>query len=100
MKIKPWKTPDGHEPAEAGFNFWCPGCNSPHGVWTLPASKAWGFDGNHEAPTFTPSILVTKPGNDAYRCHSYVRSGLIEFLSDCNHALAGKTVPIPEWPWE
>ncbi|MGC4033677.1 MAG: hypothetical protein QM754_18485 [Tepidisphaeraceae bacterium] len=29
-----------------------------------------------------------------YRCHSFVRDGQIEFLGDCTHELAGKTVPL------
>ncbi|MCZ4340562.1 hypothetical protein O4H52_03015 [Sphingomonadaceae bacterium G21617-S1] len=31
-------------------------------------------------------------------CHSFVRNGQIEFLSDCTHALAGQTVPLPPFP--
>lgn len=27
-------------------------------------------------------------------CHSFVRNGKIEFLSDCTHELAGKTVEL------
>jgi hypothetical protein len=29
------------------------------------------------------------------RCHSWVKNGEIQFLSDCDHALAGQTVPLP-----
>jgi hypothetical protein len=29
-------------------------------------------------------------------CHSFVRDGRIEFLSDCTHSLAGQTVELPE----
>ena len=98
--------------------FWCPGCDEAHAVTVTPGG--WQFDGNNERPTFAPSILVTGfklsaegeamiergerigegsryPGADM-RCHSFVREGLIEFLSDCTHELAGKTVPIPPWP--
>lgn len=34
------------------------------------------------------------------RCHSFVRDGKIEFLSDSTHKLAGQTVdlpPLPDW---
>ena len=27
-------------------------------------------------------------------CHSYIKDGQIQFLTDCTHALAGKTVPL------
>ena len=30
-------------------------------------------------------------------CHSFVRNGRIEFLGDCTHGLAGKTVDLPKW---
>lgn len=87
-----------------GIGFWCPGCEGVHTIKTSPGG--WTFDGNVEVPTFSPSILVTYAGADAgqkdappARCHSFVRAGNIEFLSDCSHALAGKTVPLPDWPY-
>lgn len=88
--------------------FWCPGCDGVHiiGVDNNDGAPQWGWDRNVEAPTFSPSILVTYEGKDAgqgdappARCHSFVKAGLIEFLGDCTHALAGKTVPIPDWPY-
>lgn len=90
-----------------GFSFFCPGCNAPHTINTNPGG--WGFDGNIEEPTFTPSVLVThdaKPnapeGFEEWRtariCHSFVRAGRIQFLDDCTHALKGQTVPLGDWP--
>ncbi|WP_369598655.1 DUF6527 family protein [Sinorhizobium meliloti] len=64
----------------------------------------WRYNGNPDAPTFTPSVLVTYDGSDAGKdgappaiCHSFVADGRIQFLSDCTHALAGETVDIPDW---
>lgn len=97
------------------LGFRCPGCDEMHVV-----NAGWTFDGNYDAPTLSPSILVTgghyvsshKAGDHCYctwserfpdipapkfkcgRCHSFVRAGQIEFLDDCTHALAGKTVPL------
>ena len=31
-------------------------------------------------------------------CHSHVREGRIQFLSDCTHALVGQTVDLPDIP--
>lgn len=76
--------------------FWCPGCDGSH-VIRVEGPGAWGWDRNAEAPTFTPSVLV-QGGADNTRCHSFVRAGQIEFLTDCTHALAGKTAPLPPWP--
>lgn len=99
--------------------FWCPGCKRAHTVRVAPAPEPWGFSGDYLRPTFTPSVLVTgrdftpkgradydawcaagfpKPAptfdNADTRCHSFVRDGQIQFLTDCTHALAGNTVPL------
>jgi hypothetical protein len=78
--------------------FWCPGCNHLHRC-PVSGSKAWGFNGDLEKPTLNPSVLVTwKSGDPDYpdqRCHSFVRDGRIQFLSDCTHEHAGNTLDIP-----
>lgn len=86
--------------------FSCPGCNAIHQV-KIRGPHAWGYNDDAEAPTFTPSILVTWPANpeaiEAFkewrterRCHSFVTDGQIQFLGDCTHALAGQTVTLPD----
>lgn len=75
--------------------FFCPGCQCGHYVNTKGNHPVWGWNGSMDKPTFTPSILVTYDGADKQtRCHSFVTDGNIQFLSDCSHALAGKTVPL------
>lgn len=47
--------------ADAGILFMCPcGCGEMFGVAVHPdgGSPAWTWDGNREAPTLTPSILI------------------------------------------
>lgn len=77
--------------------FHCPGCKGPQ---QLPISgpKAWGFNNDFDKPTFSPSILTRwgQPCGETFVCHSFVRDGKIEFLSDCTHALAGKTVDLKD----
>lgn len=53
----------------------------------------WTFNGDMEKPTFSPSMVVKADpaGHFAYE-HFFVRDGKIEYLSDCDHPLAGKTV--------
>ena len=88
------------------LSFWCPGCEGSHIVTIERDTRpCWGWNGSVDAPTFTPSILVTYNGDDAgvddappATCHSFVTDGQIQFLGDCTHALAGQTVPIPLWP--
>lgn len=84
--------------------FRCPGCKSHHLVYVgAGAGPRWEFNGNVDAPTFRPSVLVTYDGADAGEegahpavCHSFVTEGRIEFLHDCTHALKGTTVPLGE----
>lgn len=108
------------------LTFWCPGCDQAHMIrhGDGPGPR-WGWNGSAESPTFTPSVLVrgtkmTERGRadyDAWRdagfprpapeqfdsgptvCHSFVTDGQIKFLGDCTHALAGQTVPLPEFSW-
>lgn len=119
-----------------GVTFRCPGCGDSHmlGVhWRPPGSEVsphqlagphWGFNGDFERPTFTPSILARSGHYDDQHtlgdacwctwegvdntpapfscgiCHSFVTDGRIQFLSDCTHALAGTTVDLPALPAE
>lgn len=80
--------------------FSCPGCGEIHAPTVNGVGRpVWGWNGSVDAPTFTPSILVTWKYGEAReprRCHSFVTDGHIAFLSDCTHALAGQTVPLPE----
>lgn len=76
------------------IRFMCPGCKESHIVYVGKAFEpAWGWNGNDEKPTFTPSILI----RGEHRCHSFARDGQIQFLSDCHHSLARKTMDLPDW---
>lgn len=88
-----------------GLVFWCPGCDGAHQIrhGDGPGPR-WGWNGDAERPTFTPSVLVRYDGADAGRdgappavCHSFVTDGQIQFLGDCTHALAGQTVDLGDW---
>lgn len=94
------------------LSWYCPGCDRYHGVPIPPSPNAWGFDGNWDAPTLTPSVLVNKDATGKqepdrmegwvqHRCHVFVRAGRIQFLRDCTHHLAGQTVDLPvNDPWQ
>lgn len=98
-----------------GYSHWCPACEEMH---QLPDS--WTFV-NHdlERPTFTPSFLHTgvraiwRDGEwtgefvrDAagkpvpLRCHYILTDGILNFCADCAHAMAGKSVSLPDLPVE
>lgn len=92
--------------------FMCPGCRELHQVRTRPAAMpgpSWEYNGNPDAPTFSPSIKVDwfEPSDvegefddtskDRHMvCHSFVSGGRIHLLGDCTHALAGQTVELPD----
>jgi hypothetical protein len=78
--------------------WWCPGCDQIH-TWQIGSAKGpnWEWNGDLEKPTVSPSILTTF---QAGPCHVFIRDGVIDFLSDCWHKLAGQQVPmvdVPDW---
>jgi hypothetical protein len=90
-----------------GHMIFCPACGNSH----MFDVGRWSFNGDHERPTFSPSMLVrgTRMITDEERdrimagekiepeplvCHSFVCDGRIEYLSDCTHEYAGKTVDL------
>lgn len=102
------------------LSFRCPGCGDEHNVSI--ASGRWTWNGAPDRPTINPSVLATSghfcqggeqycwctyneersaKGEElskfkCYRCHSFVRNGMIEFLNDCSHEHAGQTMELPE----
>lgn len=98
--------------------WWCPGCEETHHIpvaATHNPGQNWGWNGNAEQPTFTPSVLVRgghfapgwKEGDGCWckpreggedwdfkcrQCHVFITDGKIQFLGDCSHTLAGQTV--------
>lgn len=90
------------------YYFACPSGGHYHYIPTQhPQGNGamWGFNGDVDKPTFSPSILM-KTGKHAdpqfddegYKiseiCHSFVRDGWITFLDDCTHGLKGQTVEL------
>lgn len=99
------KTVDDHGNLYDVLMFVCPGCVEMYegstGLHMLPVNSStktpsWVFDGNLEAPTLSPSILTTYSENR--KCHSYLRAGVFEYLSDCTHQYVNQLVPIPDLP--
>ena len=104
VKLRGFKVYQGTE--TVGYHYWCPGCDEPHAVNVkeyMSGVPVWKFNGNVDRPTFSPSVLVHRiPKTDTYKghpqCHVFITDGRIQFLSDCEHALAGQTVDLPDWP--
>jgi hypothetical protein len=90
---------------EENFLFWCPGCDVMHAFRTHrdtadTRSPVWTFNNNAEKPTFSPSLLIknSDPKYPGKTCHLYLRDGVIEYLQDSQHKLAGEVVACPEFP--
>lgn len=103
---------EGH--GAGGLAHWCPACRRMH-VFSLDgynySGAKWTWDGNVEAPTFSPSMHVkvgprpTVPEGrpDAGKidvCHYFLKAGVIQFLNDCTHTMAGQNIPLPDLPAE
>lgn len=93
------------------YGHWCPGCADDHDIAVdrpFHNNAIWRFNRDVGKPTFEPSINIrVGPYPDASKkagqievCHYFLRSGSIQFLSDCTHALRGQTVPLPDLPSE
>lgn len=95
---------DDHGKNYSCVAFVCPGCVDMLGgsglhmlaVNTSVKSPSWDWDGNLQKPTLSPSILTGKGSKNV--CHSFLRAGVFEFLTDCTHSLAGKKVEMPDLP--
>lgn len=111
------------------LQMWCPGCDELHAVtlvgpdgYTPPT--CWTWNGSIEMPGVEPSILVRAnqwpteefpelktavrrrarhpdvPVGGTTVCHSFLRAGRWQFLTDSTHDLAGQTVEMVPLPPE
>lgn len=96
-----------------GFAWWCPACFEMH-----PLPSGWTFDGNLDAPTFSPSFkhtgkMAVKDADGEWTgewvrdadgkpkdwcCHYVVTAGQVAYCGDCTHGMAGQTIPMPDLP--
>ncbi len=106
--------------------WFCPGCRSTHAINLSGNGPLWTWNNDVERPTVSPSVLVRGIRQDmsteelieydhaaeklsseelladprfGLRCHVFINDGQIQFLGDCTHDHANKTVPVPEWPY-
>jgi hypothetical protein len=106
------------------LGWWCLGCENIHWVRVAGDGNNWEFNGDLERPTFKPSVLIRsghyapfhKPGEDCWCtfnakhpdrtsfrcviCHTHVIDGRVQYLLDCSHELAGRTIELPDLPPE
>lgn len=94
-----------HDNRYKALMFVCPGCLADpmggSGLHMLAVNSpnknpSWDWNENLEEPTLSPSILSRI--SDKVVCHSFLKNGVFDFLSDSTHPLSGKQVPIPDLP--
>lgn len=79
-----------------------PGVPCPVMIGISGEHPVWKWNGDKQAPTFSPSILTRLPwdGKEVVN-HVFIRDGKIQYLGDCSHEYSGKTIELPrlsEWP--
>jgi hypothetical protein len=107
---------------EGYMQIQCPGCKHGHEI-SIDSDRTreagvpiWGYNGNVDKPTFTPSLLV-RTGvhagmkrmeddtdedwqrilNRSSICHSQITDGKIYYYNDTTHELKGQTIELPEY---
>jgi hypothetical protein len=77
------------------LSHWCPACDRPHAIelWRGPRKNEW--DHNSMAPSFTGEI---RQQSGDVLCIYRITAGRIQYLEDCGHILAGRTVALPVYP--
>ena len=79
------------------YVHFCEGCGYEHPFHTERSDKGvtWEFNGSLESPTFRPSMLINQH-DPSSRCHYFLTNGEVQYLSDCFHSLAGKTIALKD----
>lgn len=75
--------------------FDCPGCRAEHAFRVSGPPPSYLWNGSLEYPTMIPSLLYQEVPGRRPRCRSFLKDGKLTFYPDCQHALAGRVVPLP-----
>jgi len=86
---------------EEQIGFYCEGCNDAHWFRIRGPQPVWGFNGNLNCPSFSPSLRIRYGTGDREKCcHLILKDGIINYCGDCSHDLKGKPVKmvdLPDW---
>lgn len=74
------------------YQFYCPACQCLHmfEVRSDGCQPTWRFDGDMEAPTFTPALK-----NHVRGCHLTLENGVIHYLPSSLHEYRNMRVMLP-----
>lgn len=93
IKVVDW-VHNGKKLRSTQYLYNCPGCKCDHAIGLKVDGGNHDFNMDLEYPTISPSVLYASHPV----CHAFIRNGMIQFLSDCEHSLAGQTVELPDYP--
>jgi len=77
---------------------WCNGCKAGHVIDIHAISRdghVVGWDGSFDKPTIGEPIRIEHNGTV---CEYILRAGTIAYFQSCTHHLAGKVMPMPDFP--
>jgi hypothetical protein len=74
------------------YHYMCPGCKDIHAIRLKSDGGCHDFNMDFDKPTISPSVLYASHPV----CHAFIRSGMIQFLGDCEHSLKNQTVKLSE----
>ena len=78
------------------YMFWDVALDRPNAFYVRDQHPSWSWNEDYECPTVSPSIRLIHNGNQVD--HLFIRDGKIQYLNDCTHELAGKTVDMVDFP--
>ena len=78
------------------YMFWDVALDRPNAFYVRDQHPSWSWNGDYECPTVSPSIRLIHTVNQVD--HLFIRDGKIQYLNDCTHELAGKTVDMVDFP--
>lgn len=85
---------DGKKYHHTQYMYFCKGCGYEHAFALRNEGGHHEFNMDLNNPTISPSLVQGwVPGK---RCHSFIKNGHIQYLSDCEHELAGQTIELPD----
>ena len=78
------------------YMFWDVALDRPNAFYVRDQHPSWNWNEDYECPTVSPSIRLIHTGNQVD--HLFIHDGKIQYLNDCTHELAGKTVNMVDFP--
>lgn len=76
------------------YFYMCLGCGYEHCFALRKDGGHHEFNMDLNKPTVSPSLLQNFTLGKT--CHSFMKNGMIQYLGDCHHHLAGQTIELPE----